>query len=88
MATKLAALTPSNIDALTEATNDGLEVELTATTATFPSGPEKALDALTEAIDGLTDKHSTRRGHPVQSLAAVRRKLNTALADHERKATA
>lgn len=32
----------------------------------------------------LTDKHGTRRGHPVQSLAAVRRKLETAVA-HARK---
>lgn len=89
MTTKITALTPANIDALAEAQeSETLGIELTATTATFPGDPEDALAVLAEARDWLTDKHGTRRGHPVQSLAAVRRKLDTAHENHERKASA
>lgn len=89
MATKITALTPANVAALAEAQSiESLGIELTATTATFPGDPETALDTLAEACDWLTDKYGTRRGHPVQSLSAVRRKLDTARALFEREASA
>nr|WP_296763902.1 hypothetical protein [Rhodococcus sp. (in: high G+C Gram-positive bacteria)] len=82
MSVKIAGLTGSQIDALEEAVQDGLVPEsltYTATTATYASGDGKeAARLVAEAREKLATKHGRRRGHPVQSLAAVIRKFHAA----------
>lgn len=67
-------LSGANVDALKAAQSVGLEVTTTATTATFPGTVRDALEALESATESLAARHG-RRGHPVQSLHAVRRRL-------------
>ena len=76
MNAKVTALTASNVSALRQAAEEvGLDLkEVTKTTAVFVGGPTAATKNLTAAIDALGARYG-RRGHPVQSLQAVRRKL-------------
>lgn len=67
-------LSGSNVDALKRAQDVGLEVATTATTATFPGTVRDALEALESATETLAARHG-RRGHPVASIHAVRRRL-------------
>jgi len=83
--TKVTRLTPANVRALRECVADYLTggeaegVEIGATIATFRMRPADALELVTGLADRAAAEHG-RRGHPVASLQAVRRKL-TALAD-------
>ncbi len=76
MNAKVTALTASNVSALRQAAEEvGLDLkEVTKTTAVFVGGPTAATKNLVDAIDALGARYG-RRGHPVQSLQAVRRKL-------------
>lgn len=76
MNAKVTALTANNVSALRQAAEEvGLDLkEVTKTTAVFVGGPTAATKNLVDAIDALGARYG-RRGHPVQSLQAVRRKL-------------
>jgi hypothetical protein len=82
MDVKITTLTYSNIDALHVAVNAGYlpvsELQINKTTAVFHTDARTALALVNNAIESLAAKHG-RRGHPVQSLQAVRRKLERAV---------
>ncbi|ATW59110.1 hypothetical protein FDJ13_gp50 [Gordonia phage Gustav] len=79
MATKVTQLTGSNVHALQQAVQVGMDVEhIGATVAIFPGSAADALKSLADAREVLYRQHGGR-GHPVQSLAAVRRKLERQL---------
>lgn len=67
MTTKITGLSKSNVAAIRET---GIPAVLTATTATFPGSPLKALHAVQDVIASLPG-----RAHPKASLHAVARKL-------------
>lgn len=84
MNAKVTTLTGSNISALKQAQEEaGLEVTLTKTTATFPGTAAEAYKALDVAGGTLGNKYG-RRGHPVQSIHAVLRKLKALATEPER----
>ena len=84
MNAKVTTLTGSNIAALEQAQREvGLEVTLTATTATFPGTPAEAYKAVDVAGGTLGNKYG-RRGHPVQSIHAVLRKLKALATETDR----
>lgn len=77
MVTKITGLSGTNTNALEMAITEGglsPEVILTKTTATFPWRACESSARLRDAMDTLATKHG-RRGHPVQSLHAVTRRL-------------
>lgn len=75
MSTKVTQLTESNVRALTEMLtgDERQQVTLTATTALFDMDPPAAVRLL-DKLRGRASAHGMR-GHPYQSLAAVRSKL-------------
>jgi hypothetical protein len=83
MTVKITTLTYSNIDALHVAVRESgilqpRDVTLGKTIATFHTDERTALALVNSAIDTLAQSYG-RRGHPVQSLQAVRRKLERAV---------
>lgn len=68
--TKITGLTALNVRAIQETIPPDLGVDTTATTATFNMDTRSALALVTATIERLPG-----RGHPRQSLHAVRRKL-------------
>ena len=76
--TKVRGLTASNVAALREALKEPefyMEV-LLGTTATFYGTPAEALAQLADVRETMVWRFGSR-GHPVASLPAVRRKLET-----------
>lgn len=71
--TKITGLSAHNVDAIQQVSRLGVlevQVETTATTATFHASPRAATRAVEHAISSLPG-----RGHPRASLHAVRRRL-------------
>lgn len=74
MATRITGLTALNARALAETLPDHEPVTLTKTTATFHMTPRMAHMVVAGAITRAEETRG-RRGHPVQSLHAVLRKI-------------
>jgi len=80
MATKVTQLTGSNVHALQQAAQVGMAVEhIGATVAIFPGSAAEALKDLADAREVLYRQHGRARLPEIQSLAAVRRKLERQL---------